>query len=123
VGAAFDPKLLSQVLLLFIPNWICYGVAYYFLINALHHIGAMDAAKFTGFYAISWVLGYLCFILPGGIGVREGVQVYLLNLFVPLPVAILIAVTSRLWLTAGEIAAALISLGLMKGVPRLEEAV
>lgn len=123
VGAAFNSKFTSQVLLLLIPNWICYGVAYYFLINSLHHIGGVDAAKFTGFYAISWVLGYLCFILPGGIGVREGVQVYLLNLFVPLPVAIMIAVASRLWLTAGEIAVALISLGLMKSVPRLEEAV
>jgi len=121
VGAAFNPKLTRQVLLLLIPNWICYGAAYYFLVNSFYHVGPVDGAKFTGLYAISWVVGYLCFVLPGGIGVREGVQVYLLNMFVPLPAAISIALASRLWLTAGEVGAALVSLALMRGAPRLEE--
>lgn len=91
-------------------SWMAYGVAYYYFVNSFYPIDVTSSISFTGIYAISWLIGYLSFITPGGLGIREGVQVYLLNLFLPLPISIIISLACRIWLTVGEISVALISL-------------
>lgn len=50
-----------------------------------------------GIAAASFAIGYLCLLTPGGIGVREGVFTFLLSQYIPLSVAILIAMSGRLW--------------------------
>lgn len=103
----------SQVLLVFLilmVDWITYTIALYFLINSFYSITLRQILIFTGISAISWLAGYLSFISPAGLGVREGTQTLLLIAFVPLPIAIIISLAERVWITLGEIACALISL-------------
>lgn len=98
-----------HVILILMASWIAYGVAYYHFINSFYPISVISSIQFSGIYAISWLIGYLSFLTPGGLGIREGIQAYLLSFFLPLPISIIISLACRIWITAGEIAVALIS--------------
>lgn len=67
-----------------------------------------SVAAFVG----AWVVGFLAFPVPGGIGVREGVLVLALAPWMPPLEAVLIAAASRLVATAAELASGLIGLAL-----------
>jgi uncharacterized membrane protein YbhN (UPF0104 family) len=57
----------------------------------------------AGALACSNILGLLALFAPSGLGVREGVLVSLLSVVMPAPVAVVIAVLTRLWMTFVEI--------------------
>lgn len=59
--------------------------------------------KATGAFSGAMVLGFLAVIVPGGLGVREGVLVFLLSSSMPLPVTTLVALLYRLWFTLVEV--------------------
>jgi len=87
----------------FLVSWVFFAFGYYWLLQAFHRTSVRDTLIFTGIYAISWLVGFVAFVSPSGLGVRDGVQAYLLSFFVPYPVAITIALVQRLWLTAGDL--------------------
>lgn len=98
------------ILLITILDWIIYIIALYFLIKSFYNINLIQLLIFAGISAISWLAGYLSFITPAGLGIREGTQTLLLSAFVPLPIAIIISLVERVWITLGEIGCALTSL-------------
>jgi uncharacterized membrane protein YbhN (UPF0104 family) len=53
--------------------------------------------------AISSTLGLIAIFAPSGLGVREGVLVYLLSLMMPPPIAVIISILTRIWMTLIEI--------------------
>jgi hypothetical protein len=55
----------------------------------------------------AWVVGFLAFPIPGGIGVREGALVLALAPWIPAHEAVLIAAASRLVAITGELASGL----------------
>ena len=55
-----------------------------------------------GSSALAWVIGYISFITPSGIGVREGVLTALLGMVYPIPVAIVASLLFRIVCTLGE---------------------
>ena len=57
----------------------------------------------TGALAISSTLGLLALFAPSGLGVREGVLVYLLSLIMPSTVAVILSILTRLWMSFIEI--------------------
>jgi len=57
----------------------------------------------TGALAISSTLGLIAIFAPSGLGVREGVLVYLLSFMMATPVAVIISILTRLWMTLIEI--------------------
>lgn len=59
--------------------------------------------KAAGAFSGAMVLGFLAVIVPGGLGVREGVLVFLLSSSMPLPVTTLVALLYRLWFTLVEV--------------------
>jgi uncharacterized membrane protein YbhN (UPF0104 family) len=48
-------------------------------------------------------LGLITIFAPGGLGVREGALVYLLSLVMAAPVAVVISILTRIWMTLIEI--------------------
>lgn len=82
------------------------GVALYVTVAALVEIGPGQAAFLLGAAAMAWVVGYLSFLTPGGLGVREAALTALVAQVAPLPVAIVASLLYRLALTLGEIVAA-----------------
>jgi uncharacterized membrane protein YbhN (UPF0104 family) len=47
-------------------------------------------------------LGLIAVFAPAGLGVREGTLVYLLTYIVPAPIAVILSVATRLWMTLVE---------------------
>lgn len=86
--------------------WLLYGVAFQLLVYGVlgHAPGAWTA--YVSVYALSYVIGYLVFFTPGGIGTREAVQtsgLASLGLVTNPKEALAVAVVSRLSLTVLEI--------------------
>jgi uncharacterized membrane protein YbhN (UPF0104 family) len=56
----------------------------------------------AGALAFANLLGLIAIFAPGGLGVREGILVYFLSYVMPGPVAVVLSVLSRLWMTLIE---------------------
>lgn len=86
-----------------VVDWSIFGVGLYFLTNSFYSVSTNLIPVFAGTFAISWILGLCVFITPDGLGIREGVQSYLLSFFLPLPIAIIFSLMTRLWFTIGDL--------------------
>ena len=56
-----------------------------------------------GFGLYPFLCGFIIFIVPAGLGIREGVVVFLLSFLIPTHIALLVAILSRILLTILEI--------------------
>ena len=78
------------------------GVAFYFFVSAFHPLEIDALLPLTGSLAAATVIGFLVPLAPNGWGVREGILVFMLAQFVPTSVAVMVSVTSRIWLALAE---------------------
>jgi len=108
----FRPVL--RIILLLVADWMIFGAAVYFLVNSFYHIDLSQTLILCGIFAISSILGILSFFVPAGLGVREGVQSYLLGMFIPLSAAFMISLVMRVWMTLGELMCFLVALKIKK---------
>lgn len=90
--------------------WFLYGLAFMVFVNSIVSVPWSQYLSLTAAFAFSYTLGFLAIFVPGGLGVREGILVLLLSHYFPLPVATLISLFSRLWMTAVEVFGLLVSL-------------
>ncbi len=88
------------ILLSWCGLWVLTGITYYLLIIAVHPFPISRLPVTIGIFAIA---GISQFLTPSGIGVLEGVLTVLLGLYLPVPVAILIALLARAWKTVAEL--------------------
>jgi len=87
-------------------SWIVAGSAFYILLLALWPAAPLVAWPICiGIYAIAWDIGFVSFITPSGLGVREAAIVGLFALALPLPagLASIMALLSRLVSTLAEV--------------------
>lgn len=110
--AGFKPAV--EIILILLADWLIFGVAVYFLVNSFYPINLSQTVILCGIFAISSILGILSFFVPAGLGVREGVQSYLLSLFIPVSAAILISLAMRIWMTLGELMCFFVALKIKK---------
>ena len=92
--------------------WLFFGLAFTIFIKAFTPTPLGMYPGLTGAFAFSFNIGFLALFAPGGIGVREGILVLLLGSYFPAPVAILISILSRLWMSLVELLCFLIALPL-----------
>jgi len=83
------------------------GSAFYFFVNAICYVPFDRILGLTGSLAVAGALGTLSFFTPSGLGVREGILALLLSTYVISPIAVLISLFTRLWVTLGEVICAL----------------
>jgi hypothetical protein len=93
-------------------SWILSGIAFQVLIAGILGVWKGSTLSYIAVWAVSYLLGYLAFLLPAGIGVREVAQTNALRM---LGLAtggqtVIITVCARLWLTVLEITPGLIFL-------------
>lgn len=83
--------------------WLVGGVGFYLFLVSVFPVSSQHLIFLTGALAISSTLGLIAIFAPGGLGVREGALVYLLSFIMPVPVAVIISILTRLWMTLIEI--------------------
>jgi hypothetical protein len=97
---AFKVLVIQAVLL---SSWLIYAGAIYCLLRSFMETDLSGGLIVTGIQAISWLVGYYTLVSPGGLGVREGVQIVMLRGFFPPALSVLIPVVLRLWMSVGDI--------------------
>ena len=106
-------------------SWIVAGTAFYVLLLALWPVAPLVAWPICiGIYAIAWDIGFVSFITPSGLGIREAAIVALFALAFPLPtgLASIMALISRLVSTLAE--AVCVSIAYLSGgkqVPHIQQ--
>lgn len=86
----------------FFLQYFLAGSALFFLSKSAVDLSFNLLPSFIGIFAASWLLGYITFFAPGGLGVQEASIAGLLALYMPFPVASLIAVAFRSLLFVSE---------------------
>jgi glycosyltransferase 2 family protein len=87
-------------------GWIIYGAAFALFIHSVVGVELESVLPLAGVNALSFLVGYLVFLPPAGLGAREGVMAVLLRPFAPVAIAAVLAVLARLWTVAAELLAA-----------------
>lgn len=85
--------------ILYFLGWLLSGFGGYFILKS---VATNLTASWTlsicvaGAFAFAWVVGYIFFISPGGLGAREGALIWALGPFTPLGVAVVFSILVRL---------------------------
>ncbi|TVQ08387.1 MAG: hypothetical protein EA361_16820 [Bacteroidetes bacterium] len=94
-----DALKVSRIVVLY---WICWTIAFYLLLISVFSRDSTFLMAFA--FPVSVTYGVLAIIMPGGIGVREGILTAFLTAGgLPLENAVTLSILSRLWFVAGEI--------------------
>ncbi len=91
------------ILFVCIISWVIGGVGFYLFVDSVYPVAPQYILFLTGALAISSTLGLVAIFAPSGLGVREGALVYLLSFVMATPVAVIISVLTRIWMTLIEI--------------------
>lgn len=91
------------ILFVCIISWIVGGMGFYFFVNSVYPVPPQYILFLTGALAMSSTVGLIALFAPSGLGVREGALVYLLSLLMATPVAVIISILTRIWMTLIEI--------------------
>jgi hypothetical protein len=104
----FGYRRTVQWLIAYIPAWILGGIVLFIIANSfiplpLHQIGYV-----IGSWSLVGILSYLLFFSPSNLGVTEvGLSLLLANIM-PSPIAVVLAITTRIAIILYEIIWALI---------------
>jgi hypothetical protein len=97
--------------------WLGYGVALWLLARGLLPEAGLGLLPAIAVFTASYLAGFLALFAPGGIGVREGVFILMLQGPIGIGAATALAVASRLLLTVTELGAAVPFLLFPRGKP------
>lgn len=100
--------LLGQ-LALWVGFWLLNGVAYHFLIRSIDSSPLPNFVVLAGIFSLAWVVGFLSLVTPSGLGVMEGTLAFLLSFHLPLHVATIVALWTRVARTASDLVCATIA--------------
>lgn len=84
-------------------GWAIHGLSAIACVHALGGSLPTPYATLTGVFALSWLIGFLSFLTPGGLGVREGVIAVALSGWYSPETALAISLLSRLAWVLGEV--------------------
>jgi len=97
------PRLWLNVLISHSLLWCCQGFSFYLFVRSLALVEWADVFVFGACFAFAWLVGFLSFLTPGGLGVREGLLGLLLSRYMPLSDSTLIALLCRVWMLSAEL--------------------
>ncbi len=105
VELAWTGSWLDGIVLLGLGSvaWLIYGAAFVLLADSLVGIPLALAPSLVAANALAFLIGYMVFIAPGGLGAREAALTLMLGPLASIGVAAVIAVAFRLWLIVAEL--------------------
>ena len=86
-----------------ILGWACYGLHAWLLINGVTGRGVHVLPLSVGAYALAWSAGFIIVFFPGGLGPRELALIAALAPVMPRGSALVVAILSRLVMTAADL--------------------
>ena len=98
-----NARLWGKVLVSHSLLWMCQGLAVFLFVRSFVLVSLTDAGLLTACFAFAWIVGFLSFLTPGGLGIREGLLGVLLANYMPPSQATLVALLCRLWMLSAEI--------------------
>jgi len=98
-----SPYANFKLLLISILSLIFFGLGTYLTIVSVVFLNLSSILWFIGFFVFSLFLGYISFITPMGLGVREGVIIIGLSRMLTLQMAGFVAIYSRIILIISEL--------------------
>lgn len=119
ISLRFKKSNLLVLMLLSTVIWISYGMWFWIFIRAIYPVPIINLVAFIAIFFLSWFSGFLVFVVPGGLGVREGVMTILLKPLMPLPVAIVIPLLLRIATIIADLLSFTIALSLKNKTHKL----
>ncbi|MCG8672882.1 MAG: flippase-like domain-containing protein [Pseudomonadales bacterium] len=113
---SFSPPSKNAVrksILVHLSSWFFYAGAWYFLLDSINPVSLQATLQTLGAYTGAWIIGFLSFITPSGLGVRESAFVLISSHQSTLESLAFIAILSRLWLLFIEILLSLLFFALV----------
>ena len=95
-------RVWGNVLIVHIFLWLCQGFAFFLFVKSFAPVLWADVGVLTACFAFAWIVGFLSFLTPGGLGVREGLLALLLANYMPAPQATRVALMCRVWMLSAE---------------------
>lgn len=111
--------LIKYILFCFIV-WFLHSLAFYIFVNAISTTEPFNTIHFFTIMPLCWVVGYIMLFAPGGIGVREGMLVLILGEYLPSEIALVIAISQRIWFILIEAINVLIAISIPSNKQSLE---
>jgi uncharacterized membrane protein YbhN (UPF0104 family) len=103
--------------------WLAMGFPFQYLSRAISpQSSSLSWIGAAAIFALAWTVGFIVFITPAGLGVREAVLSLLLSTFMPVSAAVSIALISRLAWMLVEAIWILISIWLSRDWQRIQPA-
>ena len=94
-------------------SWSLMGFGGYFLAKGIGlHLLYKDMYAILASMSISWLIGYFAIISPGGLGIREGMMLLMLNNIVNVQTALIFPILSRFMYLLAEALLGLTALAL-----------
>lgn len=116
----YTPRETMILMFLMACAYICYGLGYYFSISAIIPLTPEHILTYFGIFLFSLVAGFISFVTPTGLGVREGFMTVGLAKFIPTGIAAFSALFSRLVIVFAELIAIGISYVMFKHPKRFQ---
>lgn len=98
-----NPFYYINVLFVYILGWALFGIGNFLIVSSFFYLDPHFFLEIVSLFVLSWLVGYLSFVTPMGLGVREATLAYLLKNFLPLSMAFSLALASRIILIFSEI--------------------
>ncbi len=112
--------LMNKLIVWYFFLWVMLGVSFYCFIRAFTYVPLENIVWISSVFVAAWLISYLSFLTPGGIGIREGLLVFGLSLWIPHTYAIVISIASRLWIMLIEGGLALWGWYVLRRLPNIE---
>ena len=109
MGTIFSVSRSLRLLAVYFLLWSYFGIAFFLFIKSIYPVQRHHFLLLTSIYPFAWSIGFLSFITPGGLGVREAVLSVLLTQCLPSATATMVALFSRGWVMSAEIVLASIA--------------
>ena len=101
----------TAVQLVYFASWLLLGAAVYSLAQGLGlPVVAADLLPLLAAMSLSWLAGLLALVVPAGMGVREGVMLWLLKPLVAVQTALLLPIVARVLLLVVDLLLAVVAL-------------
>jgi len=101
--------------------WGFFALANFLFASALFPNDPNLIIIISSIFTLAWLTGYLSFVAPMGLGIREAAVIYLLSPFIPIYAASAIAIFTRIMMIISEIIFLFISLSLHKFSQKLSK--